>query len=236
MQLSEHQHPVTFTATGDIEADFRYAAEGYEADIARLLPADKSAAILDVGCGWGQCLWWLRSKGYTNLTGIDVGSEQEAQGRSLGLEVTKVEDTAAYLDAYRERFDLIVMNHVIEHMPAAVGIVLLRKIRDALRPGGRAIIQTPNMNCIGAHTGRYIEVSHVTGYTESSLSQIMGIAGFVDVELFGNQSRFSARPRRLVWWTLQRCSRLLWKLLLLAELGTDTPKILAKNIYATGRR
>jgi hypothetical protein len=39
------QHPVTFTPTGDIEADFRYAAEGYESDLAHLLPSEPSAAV-----------------------------------------------------------------------------------------------------------------------------------------------------------------------------------------------
>ena len=235
-ELEEHQHPPTYTSTGNPEEDFRRSSEGYEADLSAFLPADLNAPILDVGCGWGQCLWWLASKGYTNTTGIDIGAEQEAHGRSLGLNVIRVDDPKKFLGEHKSEFELVVMNHVIEHVLPGEGLAILRAIREALKPGGRAIIQTPNMNSIGANAGRYIEISHVTGYADTSLHQMMTLAGFSDIEIFGNKNPLSLRPRRLAWATLQFVSRTIWKIMLISELGSDAPKVIEKNLYAAGVR
>jgi 2-polyprenyl-3-methyl-5-hydroxy-6-metoxy-1,4-benzoquinol methylase len=44
----------------------------FERNYARHLPADKAVPILDLGCGNGMLLEWLRSKGYSNLVGVDL--------------------------------------------------------------------------------------------------------------------------------------------------------------------
>jgi SAM-dependent methyltransferase len=230
----QHQHPITYAPSGDPAVDFRYSIEQYDADLTAYLPAEKAAPILDVGCGWGQCLWWLKERGYTNAVGIDIGADQIRHNASLGLSSVQVPDAGEYLLQHGDRFDLILMNHVIEHVPADEGIKLLRAILAALKPGGRAVIQTPNMNALGANAGRYIEVSHVTGYGENSLSQLMELAGFADVKAYGGSTPIRYTPKRLAWLALQKASRLAWRLMLLGDLGSDAPRILDKNLYATG--
>ncbi len=37
----------------------------------QILPADKSARILDIGCGYGNLLYGMREAGYKNIQGID---------------------------------------------------------------------------------------------------------------------------------------------------------------------
>lgn len=234
MVTEEYQHPATYTSTGNLAADFQHSVEAYEADLSSYLPRDKAAPILDVGCGWGQCLWWLREKGFNNIHGIDIGREQEAHGRSIGLDVTCVRDSTGFLENLDSKYELITMNHIIEHVPADEGLKMLRAAYGALRPGGRIIVQTPNLCTIGANWGRYIEITHVTGYTESSLHQILNMAGFGGIELFGSKTVFRLAPRRLVLILLQFISRTIWRLMLLAEWGTDAPRIIQKNLYATG--
>jgi 2-polyprenyl-3-methyl-5-hydroxy-6-metoxy-1,4-benzoquinol methylase len=234
MGTIQHQHPPTYVSTGIPEKDFKYSNETCDADISRYLPTDKSAAILDVGCGWGQCLWWLKSKGYENIVGIDVGVDQESHGQSLGLNVIRVDDSKAFLENHKSEFDVILMNHVIEHVPADEGLRILKAILNSLKRGGRLVVQTPNMNSIGANAGRYIEISHVTGYSETSLHQIMDLAGFKNIEVFGSKTTITLRPRRLAWASLQIIARLIWKIMLISELGSDSPAVIEKNLYATG--
>lgn len=229
------QHPPTYTSTGNPQEDFKHSGEVYETDLSAYLPADRTAPILDVGCGWGQCLWWLASKEYTNATGIDIGADQEANGRSLGHNVVRVDDPMTFLESHKSEFEIVLMNHVIEHVLPDEGLAILKAIRASLKPGGRLVVQTPNMNSIGANAGRYIEISHVTGYTESSLHQMMTLAGFSNVG-FGSKTPVSFRPRRLAFIALQKMSRMIWKMMLLAELGTDSPRIIEKNLYASGVR
>ncbi|HEX8248691.1 MAG TPA: class I SAM-dependent methyltransferase [Pyrinomonadaceae bacterium] len=234
MVTEDYQHPATYLSTGNPAVDFQYSVEVFEADLSSYLPHNRETPILDVGCGWGQLLWWLREKGYTNIQGIDIGKAQEAHGDSIGLDITRVEDSTIFLENLDSKYELIIMNHIIEHMPAAEGIKMLKAAYKALRPGGRIIVQTPNLCAIGANHGRYIEITHVTGYTESSLHQIVNLAGFANIELFGSKTAFRLAPRRLVLLVLQFISRAIWRIMLLAEWGTDAPKIIERNLYATG--
>ena len=50
----------------------------------KFLIKDKSAKILDAGCGNGGFLYFLRSLGYENTAGIDISREQVEVSKRLG--------------------------------------------------------------------------------------------------------------------------------------------------------
>lgn len=128
------------------------------------------------------------------------------------------------------------MHHMIEHLETFQGLALLRAAHTSLRENGRIVVQTPNMNATSANFSRYIELTHVTGYTDSSLAEALHLAGFNNVLVFGNRTAFRWQPRRLLWKALQWTSRTLWRAMLLAELGSDAPRTLSKNLYAIGSK
>ena len=143
---------------------------------------------------------------------------------------------ASFSSRKSETYDFITLHHVIEHMPPTIGIELLKAICHSLRPGGTAIIQTPNMSSISAGFSRFIEVTHVTGYTDSSLHEALLLAGFTHVVVFGSRTPFKLTPKRVAWMGLQSCFRLLWRAALFSELGSDAPRVLTKNLYAVAHR
>lgn len=236
MTMEDYQHPPTFRSTGDPGADFRHSSEDYDLNVSPHLPANTKSRIVDVGCGWGQFLWWLKGRGFTAIEGVDLGPAQVKQCQSLGFEARQTSDSAVFLKERPAQFDLITMHHIIEHVDTSVGLNLLRAAHNALKPGGRIIVQTPNMNAVSAGYLRHIEMTHVTGYTDSSLAETLIMAGFQNVQVFGSKTPFSLAPRRLLWLGMQSASRLLWRTMLFAELGSDTPRVLTKNIYAVGER
>jgi SAM-dependent methyltransferase len=234
--LTGYQHPPTYHPTGDTAADFSCSSEVYDANLARYLPQDRGAPILDVGCGWGQFLWWLRQRGYTNARGIDLGADQERHCRALGLDVIQVGDSTAFLRDCSAQFEMITLHHVIEHMPAHEGLDFLRATRQSLCAGGLIVVQTPNMGAVSAGFARYIELTHATGYTENSLGEALGHAGFHVTAVFGGRTPVRARPRRLFLLGLQVACRLLWRIMLVSELGSDAPRVLQKNLFAVAYR
>ena len=50
------------------------------------LPDDRDGKILDIGCGSGQFLYFLRKKGYTQAKGVDVDKTQVEIAKALGLD------------------------------------------------------------------------------------------------------------------------------------------------------
>ncbi len=100
--------------------------------------------LLDVGCGNGQFMERMRDLGWS-VCGVDPDPAAARKGRSQGLQilvgtVSDVPDTT--------RYDVITLNHVVEHVPDP--IALLRECRRRLRPQtGTLVITTPNIKSLG---------------------------------------------------------------------------------------
>jgi len=79
------------------------------------IPLSKHTRILELGCNVGRNLNYLRSKGFTNLTGIELNSE--AVKNSLkGFKIfnSSIED---YLRNFENKYDLIFTMAALEHLP-----------------------------------------------------------------------------------------------------------------------
>lgn len=144
------------------------------------LPPQKDARILDLGCGLGHQLFVLWCTGYRNLEGIDLSEGQAAAAaESAGNRVSiRQAEGAVYLAGKKNQYDLIVMMDMIEHIPVAEAPPLLRRVNEALVPGGRLVVRTGNMATITASFIRYIDLTHTTGFTEISLGELLAQAGF----------------------------------------------------------
>lgn len=104
----------------------------------RFLPSRKGR-LLDVGCGNGEFLLSMSKLGW-EVKGIEPDMVSASLARKAGLEVYQgfVESTPLEPDS----FDAITLNHVIEHLSHPVET--LKKLIDALRPGGLLVSISPN--------------------------------------------------------------------------------------------
>jgi 2-polyprenyl-3-methyl-5-hydroxy-6-metoxy-1,4-benzoquinol methylase len=133
-----------------------------------------SAAVLDIGCNRGYLLAALASIGFRHLVGIDLSPADVARARMIvpTAEVVCV-DAFDYLSNHVNRFDIVIMKAVLEHTPKQETIPLLEKIEQALKPGGMALIDVPNMDWLFAQHERYMDFTHEVGFTSESLRQVM---------------------------------------------------------------
>lgn len=153
----------------------------YECELAALLPADRTARIVDLGSGYGHLVRWLLERGHVNTGGVELEAALHAASRQrLGNAPAFLvhDDAIRFLAAHPREFDLIVSYDVIEHFPLEGAIAFARAIRGALRPGGRVVLRTPNMANLFGVFSRYIDLTHQIGFTEFSLSHLLREAGF----------------------------------------------------------
>lgn len=150
------------------------------ANYPRILPSDRNAAVLEIGPGRGEFLELATHElGYCRVTAIDLSDEVVRLLSARYPGVVRVDDTSSFLSARPACFDAIVMMHVLEHVPKSEVITLLTAARRALRPAGVLLIEVPNMaNPIVGLTVRYADFTHETGFTRSSLEQVLRMAGF----------------------------------------------------------
>ncbi|MDB6167534.1 MAG: methyltransferase family protein [Verrucomicrobia bacterium] len=188
------------------------------------LPESRAARILDVGCGRGYALEWLRDLGYTRIAGIDTDAAQVTFAKGRGLDVQRVEDSAEFLRPHSVEYDLVLMMDVLEHLPREDDRRLLQAIRDALTPGGRLLCTTPNANSPLSNHWRYLDYTHETSFTVESIDYLLAHAGLRLVA--ARPLEFCLRPRlwflpgrsTLRWWFL-RLSRVQPRLACIGEFG-----------------
>jgi SAM-dependent methyltransferase len=189
------------------------------------LPADRSAPILDVGCGRGFALQDLAAAGYTDLRGIETDPGQAEAARAQGVDATLVENSETYLVAHPGRFAAVILIDVLEHVPREAQPGFLRAIAQSLRPGGRLVCCVPNASSAVASHWFHNDYTHVWAFTEHSLGGLLEQTGFTGVRFSGPElfprPRFTfwlPTPRAIAWW-LRCLTRWRQRAALIGELG-----------------
>jgi SAM-dependent methyltransferase len=115
------------------------------------LELPKDAEILDLGCGPGYFLDEMKTRGYTNLTGVTLSPGDIKLCESKGHKVAKydlsflpVQD--GYID---ESVDFIFLRHALEHSPYP--IFSLVEYNRILKQGGKMYIELPQPDCDRRH-------------------------------------------------------------------------------------
>jgi 2-polyprenyl-3-methyl-5-hydroxy-6-metoxy-1,4-benzoquinol methylase len=99
------------------------------------LPSNREAKILDIGCGDGKFLFFLRRNGYVRAEGLELSPcLADIAGKRVGCPVHVVDDAINFLSLDRGRYDTVSMNDVLEHIPKEDMIHFLSVVKEALVP------------------------------------------------------------------------------------------------------
>ncbi len=98
----------------------------------------KNSRVLDVGCGTGSVLYFLKEIGFKNLLGIDPYIKEDI-GYENGLKILK--KTIHNLDG---NWDLIMFHHSFEHIPDPFEV--LQSVSRLLTKEGVCIIRIPTVS------------------------------------------------------------------------------------------
>lgn len=138
--------------------------------------------LLDVGCGNGDFLYFAKSTG-REVVGIDPDPEAVSVANSRGLDVRH--GNIDILDPEVEKFDVITLGHVIEHVHNPADF--LGKCFNMLKKGGYIWIETPNIESEGhfiyGRNWRGLEPPrHLVIFSYGSLVRTLESAGFSSVQ------------------------------------------------------
>jgi 2-polyprenyl-3-methyl-5-hydroxy-6-metoxy-1,4-benzoquinol methylase len=143
----------------------------YRWNLRRLRPG----FVLDIGCGIGRNLRHLDGDG----VGIDHNVECVAACRAAGLTAFTPAEFAASEYAVDDRFDSILVAHVLEHMTTDEATGLIRDHLRFVRPAGRVIVITPQQR------GQASDPTHVALVDPDAVRRIAAGAG-LDVVSIGS--------------------------------------------------
>lgn len=206
------------------EASAMRWGQAYDTFLRGWLPENKEAVILEVGCGGGRLLYFLKKKGYRNISGVDISPEQVMLAKQVIENVTEG-NAIEYLVCHADSFDLIVGLDIIEHFKKDEVLKFLEACYKALRPQGRLLLQTPNAESPWGVMHRYHDFTHELAFDPHSLNKLFQEMGFVKIE--------SRQPGPVVRGILSLSRFLIWKVIwsLLALWNLAEAGSLGSGIY-----
>jgi len=144
--------------------------------LARSIPSPRT--FLDVGCATGMLIEWMKGQGW-DASGVDLCRESAEYGmahRGILIRVGTLEE-AKLPD---ESFSVVHFSHLIEHVPDPVGY--LAEVRRILKPGGFAVITTPNVDGMQARLfgkgWRSAIADHLVLFSRDTLGRMIRESGF----------------------------------------------------------
>ena len=153
-------------------------ARRLDESVRRLRFPGPGGRVLDVGCGNGGFLVFMRELGWS-VEGIDPDREAVARACEAGANARV--GTADQLGAEDAAYDAITLHHVIEHIhdPATA----LARVRARLKPGGTLWIAAPNANSpghemFGTNWVALDAPRHLVLFSEAGLRGLLGSCGF----------------------------------------------------------
>jgi 2-polyprenyl-3-methyl-5-hydroxy-6-metoxy-1,4-benzoquinol methylase len=155
------------------------------------------ARFLEIGCSTGQLLSVLHESGFQHLEGIDLSPGDIETAQRVHPELSfECADAQPYLLTRPSTYEVVLMKAVLEHVPKSDVLPLLRAVHLALKPSGIVLVDVPNMDWLFAGHERYMDFTHEVGFTQESLSQVMG-AVFRETETHPIDNDLSHGIRRL---------------------------------------
>lgn len=189
------------------------------------VPANMNDTLscLEIGCGTGHFLSYLHHKGIADLKAIDLDPSLAEVIPSEVRDKFEVAEVSAFLEGLPsdKSYDRVFMFDVFEHFTADEGRELLVKIKSILSQGGEIVLKMPNAGSPWGLQYQFGDLTHVMGYTPSSIRQMADSAGLVCRSCYPHM--LGSRQR-------QRTDRIIQKIL--NKLVATPPKIWEGNFYA----
>ncbi len=172
------------------------------ADILRFVPPT-AKDVLEIGCARGATGRLLQDTLGCRVTGVELNPVVAREAAAVLHRVVCGDIERIDLEG---AFDAVVATELFEHL--ADPFAFLARARSLLRPGGRIILSTPNtghysiVEDLVAGRWDYVPIgllcyTHLRFFTEATLRDWLGMAGFASYEIVPQTTELPERFRSL---------------------------------------
>jgi 2-polyprenyl-3-methyl-5-hydroxy-6-metoxy-1,4-benzoquinol methylase len=140
--------------------------------------------ILDIGCGNGRHMAYLKRKYNVDVVGIELNQKAVAVGKNAGLNIFhgSIDDYAT-----NNEYDVIYLSHVLEHLSKPYDA--LKNINKLLKKGGRIVIALPNTKSFERYLFKqywwgWDTPRHIYMFSPKSIKYLLQETGFNNIEIY----------------------------------------------------
>ena len=154
------------------------------------------SVVVEAGSGEGYGAALLRASGARVVVALEHDDAAASHSATAYPDVATTRANLAAMPLRPDSADVLVSLQVVEHLWDLAGF--LRDARGVLRPGGLAVLSTPNRPVFSPGLARGAKPTnpfHVEEFDAEQLSGLLSTAGYADVVVRGLQHG----PRLLAW-------------------------------------
>lgn len=137
----------------------------------------RQAKVCEIGCGMGGILVPFKMAGM-DVQGVDLGEEFIQAGKDFNINIQNGD--ADSLLAQGSRFDLIIINHVLERIPSVHEFT--GKIKQLLNENGLLYVAVPGVKTVSSSYQydflMYLQNAHCWHFTRNTLTALLIADGF----------------------------------------------------------
>lgn len=205
---------------------FKKQSNYYDALLGRHILCEGDA--LDLGCGWGNFSYYLKTRGFSHIVGVDFDPEQIALASKVGINELHCTDVFRYIEEDERYYDLISAIDLVEHLKREDVLQFLALCRRRIKTKGMLVMRMPSADSPFAMYSRYNDLAHEFCYSTNLIFQLLLLNGFEQVsfieEFYGGPSRrMIARMARQILRNYLRVA------------GIRPPKILSENMWVVAQ-
>lgn len=144
---------------------------------------DGASDVVDIGCGRGEFLELLRSRGVT-ARGVDLNQQMVAVCRERGLDAEEGDALGFLRRQADQALGGLIAIQVVEHLQPDYLLALLDEAYRTLRPGARLVLETINAASWFAFFQSYVrDITHVRPLHPDTLAYYVRASGFGEVRV-----------------------------------------------------
>ena len=177
---------------GHYQADFKLRQ--FDLNYKKYFNNSVTLRVLDIGVGRGEMLSCMKNWEH-NYHGIDISPSTIKFCKKINLSCELVDDTEFWLKNNQNQFDLITCLDVLEHIPKDRLIHFLEAIRNSLNKDGLDILQVPNLQSPFGYLHHFNDITHISGFVEHSLTQVLLSTGFNKMSFYGFEELYEKKPK-----------------------------------------
>jgi len=107
---------------------------------AKIIKQYNAESIIDICCGTGDQLKYLREQGFHQVTGVDISQAMLKQARKGQTQANCLNQDASALSFKSNNFDAAIIGFALHEKPIAIAQNILKEARRVLKPNGILII------------------------------------------------------------------------------------------------
>lgn len=184
----------------ELKTAFEKKVPFYQYLFKRYLGNNKNIRIIDIPCGHGNILYFLKSSGYTHYEGYDIDEGRVMAAKSLGLNAS-VEDGLKIVK-HASDVDVIFSLDFMEHLEREMAFDFAADCLAALKQGGVFIMRMPVTDSIRGAQDLFNDITHKWSANSEVIRRVLLQYGFKTVDVIDERPvpyKFVNKVRRVIF-------------------------------------